>query len=372
MAKIQKRTWLSRGASGRRVRKVSWGYTLQANGKQERKFSADWTEEDARTELAKRILAKDTTKAKPITLTQAADRYVQAKARKRSLAEDQRMLKHLVARFGAETRLTAITSEVISQYRDERLSQPSTRRGNETGLLSPCTVNRELALLSHLLRLAHEEWNALPELPRIRRLEEPQGRLRWLDPDEEARLLAECRRSRNAQLYAITVLALETGMRQGEVFGLTWERIDFSRGVIQLEVTKSGRRREIPMRQIVNDVLSELPGARAGRLWPHSARHAFEAAVVRAKIDNFRFHDCRHHFASWFVMRGGSMAALKALLGHSNFQMTLRYAHLAPDHLRAEMLKTESTAESVAHGQPTALTTSRAAESDLAPAGVTI
>jgi integrase len=123
--------------------------------------------------------------------------------------------------------------------------------------------------------------------------------------------------------------------------------------VIQLEVTKSGRRREIPMRQIVNDVLSALPGQRQGRLWTHGARHTFEAAVVRARIDNFRFPDCRRHFASWFVMRGGSLAALKALLGHSNFQMTLRYAHLAPDHLRAEMLKTESTANSSAQDQHT-------------------
>jgi integrase len=54
-------------------------------------------------------------------------------------------------------------------------------------------------------------------VPRIRRLEEPQGRLRWLTPEEEGRLLAECRRSRNPELYAITVVALETGMRQGEV-----------------------------------------------------------------------------------------------------------------------------------------------------------
>jgi integrase len=354
MATVQKRTWLSRGPTGHKVRKVAYGYTLQVNGKQERKFSAAWTETEARTELAKRILAKAPTTIRPTTLSQAAERYLQAKARKRSLPEDRRMLKHLVSRFGAETRLSALTSEVISQYRDERLSQPSARRGNATGLLSPCTVNRELALLSHLLRLAHDEWNALAEVPRIRRLEEPQGRLRWLDPDEEARLLAACRGSRNAQLYAITILALETGMRQGEVFGLTWERVDFSRGVIQLEVTKSGRRREIPMRQIVNDVLSALPGARQGRLWTHGARHAFEAAVVRARLDNFRFHDCRHHFASWFVMRGGSLAALKALLGHSNFQMTLRYAHLAPDHLRAEMLKTESTAEISTHSQHTA------------------
>ena len=89
-------------------------------------------------------------------------------------------------------------------------------------------------------------------------------------------------------------------------------------------------------------------------MWAQGARHAFEAAVVRAKIDGFRFHDCRHHFASWFVMRGGSLAALKVLLGHSNFQMTLRYAHLAPDHLRAEMLKTESAGGRSAHDQHTA------------------
>ena len=129
MATVQKRTWLSRGLTGRKVRKVSWGYTLQANGKQERKFSAAWTEEDARTELAKRILAKAPTAIRPTTLGQAVERYLQAKARKRSLAEDRRMLKHLVARFGADARLPTLTSEVISQYRDERLSRPSVRRG---------------------------------------------------------------------------------------------------------------------------------------------------------------------------------------------------------------------------------------------------
>src|SRR5262249_29817268 len=147
MATIQKRTWLSRGPTGHKVRKVAWGYTLQVNGKQERKFSAEWTEEEAGAELAKRILAKARPAIRPTTLGQAVERYQQAKARKRSLAEDQRMLKHFVARFGADARLSTLTSEAISRYRDERLSQPSARRGNTTGFLSPCTVNRELALL---------------------------------------------------------------------------------------------------------------------------------------------------------------------------------------------------------------------------------
>jgi len=59
------------------------------------------------------------------------------------------------------------------------------------------------------------------------------------------------------------------------------------------------------------------------------------SAVAAARLDDFRFHDCRHHFASWFVMRGGSLQALKELFGHADLKMTLRYAHLAPEHLRS-------------------------------------
>jgi integrase len=96
------------------------------------------------------------------------------------------------------------------------------------------------------------------------------------------------------------------------------------------------------MRQAVYDVLAGLPGEREGRVWRSgNIRTAFENAVEQAKLDDFHFHDCRHHFASWFVMRGGSLQALKEILGHADLKMTLRYAHLAPDHLRSEMVKTE-------------------------------
>ncbi len=77
--------------------------------------------------------------------------------------------------------------------------------------------------------------------------------IHWLEPGEEARLLAACRASRNQQLADIVTVALETGLRRGELLGLTWDRVNLSRGVIRLEVTKSGRRREIPMRQAVRE-----------------------------------------------------------------------------------------------------------------------
>ena len=99
--------------------------------------------------------------------------------------------------------------------------------------------------------------------------------------------------------------------------------MDLSRGVLRLEVTKSGRRREVPMRQAVYDVLAGMPGPREGRGWAlESIRTGFENAVEAAGLGDFTFHDCRHHFASWFVMRGGSRQALKEILGHRDIKMT--------------------------------------------------
>ena len=173
---------------------------------------------------------------------------------------------------------------------------------------------------------------------------EPEGRLRFLSEAEEARLLTECRRAgahprvscRSPQLHAIVTVALNTGMRRGEIFGLRWDRVDFARGVILLERTKSGRRREVPMNRAVYDVLAPLHAARSiGRVFGlSSARTAFTSAVERAKLGDFHFHDLRHTFASWLVMRGRPLKEVQELLGHQTIVMTMRYAHLSPDRLR--------------------------------------
>ena len=100
------------------------------------------------------------------------------------------------------------------------------------------------------------------------------------------------------------------------------------------------------MRQAVYAILAARPEPREGRVFrTRSIRTAFENAVAEAKIDDLHLHDLRHHFASWFVMRGGSLQALKEILGRSDLKMTVRYAHLAPDHLRNEIEKTERRAQ---------------------------
>jgi len=286
-----------------------------------------------------------------MTFDRAFERYFRLKARKRSLGEDRRIAEHLKAAFGRDTRLKDVTAGRISAYRERRLAATSVRRkdadGNPTPL-SAASINRPLALLRHLLRLARDEWGVLTEVPRVKLEREPEGRIKWLELHEEARLLTACAGSDNPHLLPIVTLALESGMRYSEIIGIEWNRVDLSRGVIRLERTKSGRRREVPMRQVVYEILAGLPGGREGLVWPEqSIRTAWETAVDRAKLADWHFRDCRHHFASWFMMRGGNLLALSKILGHAKVSMTEKYAHLAPDHLRTEIARTERVAEPV-------------------------
>lgn len=275
-----------------------------------------------------------------VTFKQAVERYVQAKARKKSLTHDRLYLRQLQAALGAETPLTELTAARISAWQDAQLTATCPRTGRP---YAPASVNRPLAALRTLLTLAHERWGWLSAVPRIELAKEPEGRVRYLEADEEARLLAAARESKNPELVPAIIVSMETGLRRGELLGLNWADVDMTRGLIRLDGrrTKSGKRREVPMRQEVYAALSNLPGEREGRVFKtRSLRTAFERAVNRAGIQDFHWHDLRHHFASWFVMRGGTLQALKEVLGHADLKMTLRYAHLSPDHLRDQMTRT--------------------------------
>jgi integrase len=264
---------------------------------------------------------------------------------------DDRHRDRLKPAFGAATPLSAITASKISEYKVVRL-KATIQRDGEACPIAPATLNREPAALRCLLRMACNEWEIIPKVPHIRLEREAQGRLRYLTEEEQVRLLAACEKSRNRDLLGVVTVALDTGMRRGEILGLTWDRVDLSRGVLRLEITKSGRRREVPMRQQVYDVLAARPELRVGRVWPdRQIRKAFETAVAAAQLDDFRFHDLRHTFASNFVMRGGSLQSLKEILGHSSMAMTLRYAHLAPEHVRGEMERTARAHETHPAGE---------------------
>jgi integrase len=338
MAKVNQRPWK---VPGQRAKRKAWGFTAQINGKQVRSYKAEWTRDDAEQALAAALLQIKPKNPRDagITLAAAAERYLGLKVRKRTIAEDKRTLEHLKAAFGAKTLLAEITAERIIEYKAERLA--ATRKiGEMEKPLSAAAVNRPLAILRHLLRLARDEWDVLDEVPKIRTEKEPQGRLRWLTQEEATNLLAACRKSKNKALPDLAEFSMFTGVRRGEALGLTWDRVDRARGVIRLELTKSGHRREVPLSSNADAVLARRwrPEAKGyvfgSRNW-NSFRSAWEAALDAAGIESFRFHDLRHTFASWLVQRGRTLKEVQEALGHQTISMTMRYSHLAPDHLRA-------------------------------------
>ena len=349
MAKVIKRVWKTG-----RTRHVAYGYTVQLGDKQVRKFDSAWTKEQAQDALAERILERDAVVEEPtpaaavMTLGQAVDKYLAEKGtEKRSLRDDRRSLGRFVRAFGTELPLADVTAKRISAYKAERAVTVLARRPRRAQYLAPATVNRELAALRHLLALAAREWEVLERIPSVRLLKEPEGRLRYLTAAEIEQLLTACDGSQNTHLRSIVTLAVHTGMRKGELLGLTWDRIDFARGVMKLEKTKTGRRREVPMNRAAYDALSALPGPKdAGRLFRKtsgaawgSIRTAFERACRAAGLENFRFHDLRHTAASQLLMRGATLPEVRDVLGHSDLKMTLRYAHLSPAHLRSAVAR---------------------------------
>jgi integrase len=334
---VSKRTWVYAGK-----KHAAYRYTLTttaATGKRKRHRKQYPTRAEAQAALdaLREELKRPVVKAAAsITVAQAFEKYYAAKSRKRSLAEDRRLGEHLMAVFGGDTPLSAVTASRIAEYKAARLATTSRQTG---GVLSAASINRPLALLRHVLRLAHEEWEALDIVPRVRLEREAQGRLRWLTPEEAARLLAACTESKNDDLADLVEFALFTGVRQSEALRLTWDRVDRARGVILLESTKSNNRREVPLNDAADGVLARRGGRVDGLVFRSANwdryRTAWESAVKRAKLSDVRFHDLRHTFASWAVQKRVTLYELKDVLGHSSLTMVQRYAHLAPEHRRA-------------------------------------
>jgi integrase len=185
----------------------------------------------------------------PVLFTELATRWMNdhAKVSKRSWTTDRHRIETLKGRCGRKS-LTEITPELVDRYRAERLR--SHRPGSKR-LISPTTVNKEVALLKAMLNKA-VVWGYLDVNPHltVKRLPEPDGRLRYLNADEIDRLLAAC----PSHLLPIVICALHTGMRRGEILGLTWDRVDMKQRVIQVTGTKTGKNRTIPINLKLCDI----------------------------------------------------------------------------------------------------------------------
>ncbi len=248
--------------------------------------------------------------------------------------------------------LADLTAAVIADGRDQLLNETTVRGG----LRSPSTVNRYLSAFGKALTVAVKEWGWLEDNP-IRNVSKPSesnGRERFLSFAEKDLLLQECRESRNPNLLPIVSLALITAMRFGEIIGLRWRDIDFEQRTVTLWRTKNGDRRVVPLTDeaasifhgylTFGDSLDELIfRSHRNTNTPQrkvSIREAFENALKRAGIKNFRFHDLRHTAASYMAMSGATQGELMAILGHRSPGMTRRYAHYSQQHLSKVLERT--------------------------------
>ncbi len=279
-------------------------------------------------------------------------------AKKASHETEKRLMVNLVAEFGP-LKLSKVTRQKVRDYHSTRAKA-----------VSGATVNREIALLRHMMAVAIEDQkisiNPARGGPGLKAFREV-ARERYLEMAEIKSLFdaIQARITKNEHqgtarkywqyLRTSVTVALHTGMRKGEILGLRWSQINWEGQNIFLSKTKNGDTRRVPLDSITRHELTEHKTSvkneelvfpsfdNDGNVVPLSdVKTAFKQALKDAGISDFHFHDLRHTFASHYVMKGGSVFTLSKILGHRDIKMTQRYAKLSPDFIQGEKERLDS------------------------------
>jgi integrase len=221
--------------------------------------------------------------------------------------------------------ICTLRSSDFAAWRDSRLKQG--RAGN--------TVKQELAVISHLFFIARAEWGFEGLDNPIRYIRKPKlarGRTRRVT-DDEIKLLIE--NTDSYDLPFMLQLAVETGMRRGEIATIKWSDIYMERRVIQLWDTKNGEDRLVPLSTKAVEVLQRIPKRIDGRLFgmtAHAISYAFIRACKRVKLEDLHFHDLRHEAITRLFEKGFNVMEVGSISGHKTLQMLKRYTHLRAEN----------------------------------------
>lgn len=224
--------------------------------------------------------------------------------------------------------LDEVTRDRLDEITDAKL---------KTGV-KPATVNRLLEVIRAILNRAAREWDWIDKAPYVRMLKEPKRRIRWLTPDEVQRLMDFLPH----HLASMVRFSLATGLRESNVTGLEWSQVDLQRRMawIHADQAKAEKSIGVPLNKEAVVLLREQQGnhkrfvfAYRGRPIKKANTKAWRLGLERAGIENFRWHDLRHTWASWHIQNGTPIHILQELGGWSDIRMVQRYAHLSSEHL---------------------------------------
>ncbi|MDX1838197.1 tyrosine-type recombinase/integrase [Legionella taurinensis] len=256
-------------------------------------------------------------------------RWLKENGHKRSINDDKTHLRWLDG-YLKNYQLHEINRDLLESIADKK---------QETGVTAT-TVNRMLEVIRAILRKAQMEWEWLDKIPAIRMRHVENKRIRWITVSQAARLLKEL----PSHLRDMAAFSLATGLRAANVKGLQWQEVDMQKrhAWVHPDEAKTKKAIPVPLNDNAIAVLKSRIGSHPKYVFTYNDQpiqqcntKAWRNALKRAGIENFRWHDLRHTWASWHVQNGTSLQELQLLGGWSSFEMVLRYAHLSSDHLKA-------------------------------------
>lgn len=284
--------------------------------------------EKRKTQVREHRLFPEQFQRRDVQISDAVRAYVAARKDRRSHKDLARYGRHWTEALGQKS-LRQITPSDVERYVAERL-----------GAVSRQTVRHEINFLKRIFRRAIQD-GAADRNPAaaLTPVKVSNQRVRFLSVEEEDRL----RKAVAKKHWSVIAFALHTGLRQGEQFGLRWEDVDFRNNVITIPRSKHGDTRRVPINKTARRILAKLPRVlrcrwvfahkTGGKINAHNLyRRTFVPALAEAKISDFTWHDLRHTYASRLVMSGVDLRTVQELLGHKTQAMTVRYAHLSPQH----------------------------------------
>lgn len=265
------------------------------------------------------------------TWDEAALRWLKETSHKKTHSHDVTYIRWFQQFFSGKL-LTEITKDLITEVGEAKCKETS-----------PITANRYLALIRAILRRAMNEWEWIERVPYVRLYPIPKSRVRWLKPKQMQTLLEEL----PPHLVDIVSFSIATGLRKANVLSLEWSQVDMSRHVawIYADQAKGGRDIHISLNATAMQVLERRLEIHPKYVFTYKGNRitqvntkAWRNALRRAGIENFRWHDLRHTWASWLVQGGVPLNIIQEMGAWQSTDMVRRYAHLAPEQFRAHAM----------------------------------